>query len=43
MFSFFRSDVSRDSLIVSESQEEFWLSLAFFLAFTDDEGVPRNV
>ena len=28
-----RSDVSRDSLIVSESQKEF----------TDDEGVPRNV
>ena len=43
-----RADVSRDPLIVSESQKEFfsgfhsfWLS--FFLAFTDDEGVPRNV
>ena len=38
MFSFERADVSRDSLIVSESQK-----VSFSLAFTDDEGVPRNV
>ena len=37
--SMVRSDVLRDSLNVSESQKDH----SFFLAFTDDEGVPRNV